>query len=92
MAEIDPIKLARDLKIDPQELRLMCTVCDKSFVPQYVRHCTKCGYDYGDGIDIAPVESADDPVSDKRVVMIVAAMLIAGLAAAIWFVIVTGAR
>jgi hypothetical protein len=66
-ARVDSQKVS--VGINPDEVRLMCTVCDKSFKPQYVRHCTKCGYDYGEGVDIAPNEA--DAASTMRVVIVI---------------------
>ena len=70
-------------EIDPKELRLMCTVCDKSFQPQYVRHCQKCGYDFGDGVEFSA--HASDVQFNVRAITLILAMLVLGLIAATYF-------
>lgn len=70
-------------EIDPKELRLMCTVCDKSFQPQYLRHCPKCGYDFRDGVELSA--HASDVQFNGRAIALILAMLALGVLAAAYF-------
>ena len=89
VAEFEPAEGYDDVAESSEDhvTRLMCTVCDRSFEPQYVRHCTSCGYDFGDGIDVS--HSLQSSGLDQRTILVIAMMFAGGLVALCYFITIS---
>jgi hypothetical protein len=82
---------------DIQELRegervfLACDACDDHFLPEWFRVCPRCGYDYGDGIEISPPATAR-PVNEPRLAVVIGVLLAVGIIATAYFLWLFGWR
>lgn len=62
---------------------LLCSVCDKTFVPQYLSGCSDCGYEFGDGIRRERGEAAES--IDPRAIVVIVAIVGLAIAASVYF-------
>jgi hypothetical protein len=69
---------------DASKPMLMCPTCDEPFVPEYLRRCEWCGHEFPDGTEI-PLPSAPADPLNGRVVAVILAMLLLGVAMAGYF-------
>jgi Putative prokaryotic signal transducing protein len=60
------------LRNQADEYRLMCTVCDQSFIPQYLRECQNCDHEFPQGVVLGHAPAAD---LNARVVFVVILVL-----------------
>jgi uncharacterized paraquat-inducible protein A len=67
-----------------QRVLLMCRTCDDHMIPEWYRRCPRCGYDYGDGIEIQ--QPTHEPIDlNPRLWIVLALLAAASLAAAAYF-------
>ena len=63
---------------------LMCRTCDDHMLPEWYRFCPGCNYDFGAGIEPAPMPAANNRLS-LATVLIIALLLLPALALGAYF-------
>jgi hypothetical protein len=63
----------------PENLFVLCTICDEPFVPEFPAHCEWCGHRFADGRELPPRQASELEMDSRAWIVIVG--LVAVLAA-----------
>ncbi len=73
----------------PPRLAAICTGCDEPWLPEFLRRCEWCGHDFGEGIDMEtpprPASTEESEPLNHRMTMLIAGMVLGGLALIVYF-------
>ena len=89
LAPVEPVQPTRgdasaETAEQQLEVLLMCPQCDEAFQPRFYRRCAQCGFDFGEGIEIAQREVAPLPPRVTFVIGAAVAVCVALLAYFWW--------
>lgn len=66
-------------EVDSPPDHYMCTICDEAVIPEPLRLCDRCGYDFGDGLELTVPEKPPLNLAVALTFVVLGAMALGGV-------------